>query len=135
MERNLLPLVPSDLRPVHRSLGVGGSKSYRGIQAQTIKSPMNNKFYVYMLRCNDGTFYVGHTDDLERRLAEHNAGRYEGYTSTRRPLTIVYSQDFGSRDDAKKAEWKLKRWSTKKKQALINNNWETISLFGKKKFE
>ena len=88
-----------------------------------------------MLKCSDGTYYVGHTDDFQRRLAEHNFGKYDGYTSTRLPVVPVYLQDFGSREDAQKAEWKIKRWSAPKKEALINQNWEALSVLGKKKFK
>jgi predicted GIY-YIG superfamily endonuclease len=60
---------------------------------------MNDKFYVYMLRCSDGSYYVGHTDNIEKRISEHNIGKYEGYTSSRLPVIPVYTQDFATREE------------------------------------
>jgi tRNA/rRNA methyltransferase len=51
-------------------------------------------FWGYILRCADGSYYTGHTDDLEKRLALHQTGEMGGYTSSRRPVALVYSQDF-----------------------------------------
>jgi predicted GIY-YIG superfamily endonuclease len=51
-------------------------------------------FYVYILKCNDGRYYTGHTDNLEKRIAEHQAGSYECYTSTRLPVKVIYVQTF-----------------------------------------
>lgn len=76
-------------------------------------------FWVYMLRCADDSFYVGHTDDLELRLAQHHGGFFGGYTSTRRPVTLVFAQEFPTRDDAIGREHQLKGWSRVKKRALV----------------
>jgi predicted GIY-YIG superfamily endonuclease len=84
-------------------------------------------FYTYMLRCSDGTYYVGHTDDLERRLSEHMSGVYPGYTYKRRPVTLVWNEYFSTRDDAKIVEKQLKGWSRAKKEALIQDDWTRIS--------
>lgn len=83
-------------------------------------------FFVYMLRCADGTFYVGHTDDLDVRLAQHHAGVHPGYTSTRRPLELAFCEELASRDEARALERKLKGWSSAKKQALIRRDWARI---------
>ena len=83
-------------------------------------------FYLYVLRCYDGHFYVGHTDDLERRVAAHNAGSYGGYTATRRPVTLVYSQDFPTRDEAFQAERRVKGWSRAKEPALIQGRFDKL---------
>lgn len=93
-------------------------------------------FYVYILKCNDGTYYTGHTDNLEKRIAEHQAGSYVScYTATRLPVRVVFVQSFASRAEAIEAEVKLKDWSKKKKEALINNGWEgLIALKTKKNF-
>ena len=88
-----------------------------------------------MLKCSDNTFYVGHTDDIRRRIAEHNAGKYAGYTSGRLPVRLVYLQDFATRDAAKQAEHTLKKWSAKKKAALVEKDWDRISILAKKVFE
>ena len=55
------------------------------------------RFFVYMLRCADGSYYLGHTDELERRLGQHHGGEIEGYTSARRPVSLVWSADFETR--------------------------------------
>jgi predicted GIY-YIG superfamily endonuclease len=83
-------------------------------------------FYTYTLRCADGSFYTGHTDDLEARLAIHNEGILAGYTKTRRPLTLVFSQAFGTRLEALEAERQIKNWSRAKKEALINGDWAVL---------
>jgi predicted GIY-YIG superfamily endonuclease len=87
-----------------------------------------NQFFVYMLRCSDGHYYVGHTDDLNQRIAQHESGAIPScFTFSRRPLILVYSQDFQTRDDAFCAEMQIKGWSRKKKEALIRGEWEELS--------
>ena len=88
-------------------------------------------FQTYMLRCRDGTYYVGHTDDLDFRLAQHQAGALGGYTATRLPVTLVWSDSFLSRDDAFWMERKLKGWSRAKKEALIAGDWAAISALAR----
>jgi tRNA/rRNA methyltransferase len=83
-------------------------------------------FYVYMLECCDESYYIGHTDDIEKRISEHEQGRGSGYTKTRLPVRVVYVQDFMTRDEAINAEQQIKGWSRKKKKALIDNDWEMI---------
>jgi predicted GIY-YIG superfamily endonuclease len=84
-------------------------------------------FWTYMLHCNGGHFYVGHTDDLERRLAQHQSGILGGYTYSRRPVRLVWSERFQNRDDAKAMEHRIKGWSRAKKLALIREDWNLIS--------
>ncbi len=83
-------------------------------------------FWVYMLHCADGKYYVGHTDNLELRIAEHAAGSIGGFTATRRPVTVVFSEDFPTRDDALARERQLKGWSRAKKEALCRGDWSEI---------
>ena len=83
-------------------------------------------FYVYILRCADGSYYTGHTDNLEQRLAAHQNGEIEGHTRTRRPVTLVFSDRFDSRQDAFERERQLKGWSRAKKEALIDNDWDRL---------
>ncbi len=83
-------------------------------------------FCVYLLRCVDGSFYVGHTDNLEQRMEQHRSGELGGYTSTRRPVDLVYSEHFSTRDEAFAAEQQMKGWSRKKKEALIRGDWEEV---------
>jgi predicted GIY-YIG superfamily endonuclease len=84
-------------------------------------------FWAYMLHCSDGHFYVGHSDNLEQRIAQHQSGIFPGYTHSRRPVTLVWSENFQSRDEAKAAENQIKGWSRLKKLALIRGDWSMIS--------
>ena len=83
-------------------------------------------YYVYMLRCIDGTFYTGMTSDIERRYAEHCAGEKPGYTSTRRPLRLVYVGEFDRPDDAIAFEKRLQSWSHNKKRAFADRDWPLL---------
>ena len=92
-------------------------------------------FYLYILKCSDKTYYVGHTDNLDCRMLEHKTGIGGAkYTVNRRPVELVYIKPFISRIDAVKHESKIKKWSKKKKEALINNNWESVKKLSKKIF-
>jgi putative endonuclease len=84
-------------------------------------------FWAYMLHCADRTFYVGHTDDLDLRIAQHQHGELPGYTATRRPLKLVWSDEFPTRYEALEAERQIKGWSRAKKLALIRGDWRAIS--------
>ena len=84
-------------------------------------------FRVYMLKCADGSYYVGHTDGLERRIAAHAAGEIEGYTRSRRPVSLMFSESFPTRLEALEAERRLKGWSRAKKEALIAGDWQRVS--------
>ena len=93
-------------------------------------------FFVYMLRCVDGSYYVGHTDNLEVRISGHNFKMYQcGYTSSRLPVVLVFTQYFGTRNEAFIAERKIKLWTRKKKEALIKSDWNEISRLAKKNFD
>jgi len=83
-------------------------------------------YYVYILRCADGSYYVGSTWDLEKRIEEHNMGVYQGYTSSRRPVTLVWSCDFPDHDQAFQVERQLKGWSRAKKEALIREDLDGV---------
>ncbi len=90
-------------------------------------------FWVYMLRCADGSFYAGHTDDLERRVGQHIAGNVSCYTFSRRPVVLVYAQTCESRIEALTAERQIKGWSRAKKGALTVGDWKTINKLGRGK--
>ena len=83
-------------------------------------------FWVYILRGADGSYYVGHTDDLEKRLRAHKSGDFGGYTEKRRPVELTYSQDFPTREEAFTAERQIKGWSRAKKEALIRGDWNEL---------
>ena len=83
--------------------------------------------YVYMLRCRDGSYYVGSAQTgLEKRLAQHEAGTYDGYTRLRRPLELVFNQAFETITDALAAERQLKGWRRAKKEALIRGEFHLL---------
>jgi len=85
------------------------------------------KYFVYILVCADGSFYVGVTNDVDRRVAEHNLGEIEdAYTHERRPVRLVHCSGFSSVFDAISWEKQLKGWSRAKKRALIDNDWQRI---------
>lgn len=84
-------------------------------------------FWTYMLKCADGHFYVGHSDNLEARVAAHQSGLIGGYTRSRRPVELVWSQEFSTREEAIAAERQIKGWSRAKKTALIAGDWDLIS--------
>jgi predicted GIY-YIG superfamily endonuclease len=88
-------------------------------------------FWAYLLRCADGSYYAGHTDHLEHRIGAHQSGQLAGYTSTRRPVTLVWCQDFPSRIEALEAERRIKGWSRAKKEALIAGDWDRLSLLAR----
>jgi len=83
-------------------------------------------FYVYILGCSDGSYYTGHTDNLEKRMAEHQSGECKGYTSTRLPVQLLWSQDCTTREEALSAEQQIKGWNRKKKEAMMRGDWKTV---------
>ena len=90
-------------------------------------------FWIYMLHCNGGRLYVGQTDDLERRIAQHETGAIPGFTRNYLPVKLVWCQEFATRNEAKAAEKRIKGWSRAKKLALIRGDWDMISRLAKSK--
>ncbi len=85
------------------------------------------EYYVYLLECGDGTYYTGVTNDLSRRIVEHQQGLDIGcYTYTRRPITLKHYITFEYINDAISVEKKLKKWSRAKKVAYFKKDWETL---------
>jgi putative endonuclease len=84
-------------------------------------------FWVYILRCADDSYYTGHTDNLEKRIGEHQAGLCGGYTASRLPVELAFSQDFSTREEALSAEQQTKGWSRKKKEAMMRGDWAEVS--------
>jgi len=83
--------------------------------------------FLYILRCADGSFYIGITrTTLEIRIAQHNSGALGGYTATRRPVTLVFSQWFERITDAIENERRLKKWSRAKKEAFIQGDFVAL---------
>ncbi len=85
-------------------------------------------FHVYILKCADNSYYTGHTDNLEQRVAQHQQRHFRNcYTATRLPVELVYSQSFATREEALASERKIKGWSRKKKEAMMRNDWSEVS--------
>jgi putative endonuclease len=83
--------------------------------------------HLYILRCADASYYAGTTvGSLERRVAEHQAGAYDGYTALRRPVELVFHQQFDRWDDAAAAERQVKGWRRDKKEALIRGDFTAL---------
>ena len=85
-------------------------------------------FWIYMLHCADDSYYIGHTDNLERRVRQHQSREIPGcYTASRLPVKLVFSQEFTTREEALISERQIKGWSRAKKKALILADWAEIS--------
>ena len=82
--------------------------------------------YVYILRCADDSLYIGETDNLDLRVARHNAGRGCQFTATRRPVVLMYSEAYSSREASMKREGQIKKWTRAKKEALIAGDLERL---------
>ncbi|MFL1012251.1 GIY-YIG nuclease family protein [Flavisericum labens] len=92
-------------------------------------------YYVYILKCSDGSYYTGFTSNLENRFVEHQMGKHkDSYTSTRRPVELVFYAEFTDPNLAIQAEKQIKKWSKVKKEALINNEFDKLPNLSKKKF-
>ena len=88
--------------------------------------------YVYILRCSDGSYYVGSArTSLEQRVGEHNSGIFGGYTARRRPVALVYQQELDRITDAIAAERQVKGWTRAKKEALIRGDYSARRTLSK----
>jgi len=84
-------------------------------------------YYVYILKCADGTYYTGITNDVARRLSEHQIGANpKSYTFTRRPVKIVWEEEVATYGEALKHERQIKKWSQAKKEALVRGDFKAI---------
>jgi putative endonuclease len=91
--------------------------------------------YVYILRCADGSHYVGSAtgQDLAPRIDQHNAGSYPGYTFSRRPVVLAWSEYFDRITDGIAVERQIKGWSRAKKEALMRSDWTSISELSRRR--
>jgi len=90
-------------------------------------------FWVYIVRCADGSYYTGHTDNLEQRIAQHHSGEFGGYTATRKPVELVFVQECAAREEVLQAEQQLKGWSRKKKEAMRQGDWTAVNRLSRGK--
>lgn len=88
-------------------------------------------YYVYIVRCSDGTYYTGQTQDIEARVACHNEGRGAAYTAIRRPVTLVYAEKHLTLKSATAREKQIKSWSGKKRHALVKSNLDLLHILAK----
>ena len=84
-------------------------------------------YFVYILKCSDKSYYTGFTNDIERRLGEHASGKNkDSYTHDKRPITLMWFEIFNNVSNAIETEKKIKGWSRRKKEALINQDWDKL---------
>jgi putative endonuclease len=86
---------------------------------------------VYILKCSDGSYYIGHTNNIQERLIRHNTGQGAKWTACRLPVKLVYKEIFSTELQAIKRERQIKRWSHQKKEALISGNFKTLKVLSK----
>ncbi len=91
--------------------------------------------WVYMLRCRDASYYTGIAEDVEFRVAQHNEGKIEGYTQTRLPVRVVYTEEYATRLEAFRRERQIKGWSRAKKEALVSGNWDRLRFLSRSYIE
>ena len=95
---------------------------------------IEHTYIVYIVECKDWSYYIGITNDLEKRLLEHNKGQDENsYTHSRRPVELKYFETFSDVNQAIAREKQIKGWSRKKKQALIAENFDKLKELSKSK--
>jgi len=91
---------------------------------------------MYILRCGDGSYYVGSTTNLDHRMWQHSIGQGSEYTKSRMPVELVFFQEFSRIDDAYAVEKQVQAWSRAKREALIDGRLtDLIALSKKKKFD
>lgn len=84
--------------------------------------------HVYMLRCGDGSYYVGSTRNLDVRMEQHGSGRGSVYTSTRLPVELVFAEEYDRVDEAYAREKQIQGWSRAKREALIRGNFTGLPM-------
>ena len=92
-------------------------------------------YWVYILKCSDGSYYTGSTSEIEKRISEHELGLIKGYTRKRRPVEVVFTEYFDDVYEAIRAERQIKGWTRKKKEALINGKFELLKELLKKRWK
>ena len=96
---------------------------------------MSKIYWTYILKCSDGSYYTGSTSNIEKRISEHQKGAIAGYTHSRRPIELIFSESFNDVYNAISAEWQIKGWSRAKKEALIKGDFELLKELAKKKWK
>ena len=97
---------------------------------------MEKRLFVYIVKCRDDSYYIGVTNNVKKRIAEHNKGLVKkSYTYSRRPVKLSYSQEFTDLNEALRFEKQLKGWRKAKKEALIKRDFDKLVLLSKRKNE
>ena len=95
---------------------------------------MDRRLFVYIVKCKDDSYYTGLTNNVEKRVVEHNSGLDENsYTYSRRSVKLLYSQEFSDMNQAIRFEKQVKSWSKAKKEALIEGDFEKLVKLSNKK--
>jgi putative endonuclease len=89
---------------------------------EAVSPPEDAPHCVYIVRCDDDSYYTGYTTDVERRVTEHNAGDGAKYTKGRRPVKLVYVETFATRSAAQSREYEIKQFSRKDKHELVHHS-------------
>lgn len=89
------------------------------------------KGYTYILKCSDGSYYTGSTNYIEARIYQHKIGKGSQYTKKRLPVKLVYAEEYERIDDAFGREKQIQGWNKKKKEALINHNFDELVYLAK----
>src|SRR5215831_6097822 len=123
---------PGSARSAARGQAPRPSRRTHGIAAFLEEDTVSAYFYI--LRCADGSYYVGTTaGSLEKRIAEHQTGACAGYTSLRRPVALVFREHFGRLEDAAATERQVKGWRREKKQALIRGDFAALRSLARRR--
>ena len=88
-------------------------------------------WFVYILRCRDGSYYVGHTEDVPARVQRHQDGTGVAWTAARRPVSLVFEEEHPSEAAAVARERQIKRWSRQKKEALISGRLTVLKTLSR----
>ena len=92
-----------------------------GRNENSLRKEREDMNYTYILKCSDGSLYTGWTNDLERRVKVHNEGKGAKYTKSRRPVELVYYEEFLTKEEAMKREYEIKHFTRRKKEKLVEN--------------
>jgi predicted GIY-YIG superfamily endonuclease len=94
-----------------------------------------DSFFVYILRCADDSFYIGHTSNLKQRVGRHNEGTAATWTASRRPVELVYQESCPSEEKAIRREIQLKHWTHAKKSALVHGDRAKLKQLAKRRIK
>jgi len=118
------------MHPTYKRMLAGLKKKRK---ASRRKKKITGKWSLYILKCSDGSFYTGITNDLDRRLKMHQAGKASRYTRTRGPVEMLYSEPCGDRSGALIRECEVKEWPRAKKAKLISGDSGLVPRDSKKR--